>query len=76
MKVFIKPKAGAMVTVEVEPTEPIADVKAKIRAAMDFAAEKCFLLFSGTHLEDEKTLADYRIQDEFTLHIHEDRCGC
>ena len=76
MHVQVKPKVGPIASVEVEKTDTIEDLRRKVRATMHWSADKCFLLFSGTFLEDGKTLDDYHIQDGFTLHVHEDRCGC
>jgi len=76
MQLNIKPKTGGIVKVAVEPTDTVEQVKLKIRETLNFTAEKCFVLFAGQHLDDAKTLADYHIQADFTLSVHEDQCGC
>lgn len=77
MQLLLKPKAGAIVPVDVEPAAPIEAVKAKAREALGIGAdEKCFLLFGGSHLEEGRTLADYHIQEGFTMHVHDNICGC
>jgi len=76
MHINVKPKLGPIISVEVDGNQSIEEVRQKVRQAMDWTSDKCFLLFAGTMLEDGKTLADFHIQDGFTIHVHEDRCGC
>jgi hypothetical protein len=54
---------------DVNPSDSIATIKAKIQDKEGIASNQQWLLFTGKQLEDERTLSDYRIQRELTLHI-------
>ncbi|XP_062204935.1 polyubiquitin-like [Phragmites australis] len=60
--VYVKMPAGKTITLEVEPSDSIDDVRTKIHGHQR-------LLFAGKQLEDGQTLADYEIQNESTLHL-------
>ena len=60
MEIFVKTLAGKTITIKVDPSDTIYVVKAKIQ-------DQQRLVFNGGQLEDERTLADYDIQDESTL---------
>lgn len=69
MQLFVKTESGKHITLEVEPTDRIEDVKAKIQDKEKIEPSKIALIFADKILEDEKTLQDYSIQKDSTLKI-------
>ncbi len=68
MQIYVKMLFGKTITIDVEPLDTIEIVKKKIQEKEGIPPDQISLSYKGEELNNDKTLADYNIQKEYSIH--------
>ena len=69
LQIFVKTVTGRQVAVEVEGGSRIEELKAKLQEKEGIPSDQQRLIFGGKPLEDGRTLEDYLIRRDATIHL-------
>eukprot|EP00118_Oscarella_pearsei_P018506 m.189719 g.189719 ORF g.189719 m.189719 type:complete len:83 (+) comp39419_c0_seq26:2550-2798(+) len=76
MVIFVRTLTGRIITLEVDASDSIENVKAKIQGKEGTPSHQQQLIFAGEELEGSHTLKDFNIQNESIIHLRKKLTNC